>query len=92
MASAAATDVLLMDNNEVARQAMERTIPVILPLDESFDIEADTLFGVDERHYRVSSKLTAKLNKLIIVIDRPQLSPADVEKLTEGEATATDAK
>lgn len=87
-----ATGTLMVDGKEVARQTMERTIPVILPLDESFDIGADTLTGVNDQDYQVPFKLTAKLNKLTIAIDRPQLSPADLQKLKEGTAMATDAK
>lgn len=86
------TGVLKVDGKEVARQTMERTIPLILPLDESFDIGADTLTGVDEQDYQVPFKLTAKLDKLTIDLDRPELTPEDVQMLKESEEKATDAK
>jgi hypothetical protein len=35
---------------------------------------------------------TAKLNKLTIKIDRPQLSPEEIKKLEERMAKAADAK
>ena len=36
---------------------------------------------VRDADYRPPFALTAKLNKLTIKVDRPQLSPADVKKL-----------
>jgi arylsulfatase A-like enzyme len=86
------TGVLKVDGKEVATQKMERTIPIILQFDESFDIGSDTLTGVDDADYKVPFPLTAKLNKLTIKIDRPQLSPEDIKKLEEGMKQAADAK
>jgi hypothetical protein len=60
---------------------MKRTLPMILQWDESFDIGSDTLTGVNDTDYKPPFALTAKLNKLTIKIDRPQLSPADIKKL-----------
>ena len=60
---------------------MPRTLPMILQWDESFDVGSDTLTGVNDADYRPPFPLTAKLNKLTIKVDRPQLSPADIERL-----------
>jgi arylsulfatase len=80
------TGVLKVDGKEVASRRMEHTIPIILQFDESFDIGSDTLTGVDDKDYQVPFKLTAKLDKLTIKIDRPKLSPEDIKKLeTEGQ-------
>jgi arylsulfatase len=54
---------------------------MILQWDESFDIGSDTLTGVNDADYTPPFALTAKLNKLTIEVDRPQLSPEDVKKL-----------
>ncbi len=86
------TGVLKVDGKEVATQKMEHTIPILLPIDESFDIGSDTLTGVDDNDYQVPFPLTAKLNKLTIKVDRPQLSPEDIKKLEEGMKQAADAK
>ena len=59
---------------------MARTMPMILQWDESFDIASDTLTGVNDADYQPPFPLTAKLDKLTIKIDRPQLSPADIAK------------
>ena len=61
---------------------------MILQWDESFDIGSDTLTGVNDADYQPPFTLTAKLNKLTIKVDRPQLTAEDIEKL-EGEAEAT---
>ncbi|MFN9209448.1 MAG: arylsulfatase, partial [Betaproteobacteria bacterium] len=72
---------LKVDGKVVATKKMERTLPMILQWDESFDVGSDTLTGVNDSDYRPPFALTAKLNKLTIKIDRPQLSPAEIEKL-----------
>jgi arylsulfatase len=60
---------------------MAKTLPMIQQWDESFDIASDTLTGVNDADYKPPFPLTAKLNKLTIKVDRPQLSPADIKKL-----------
>ena len=72
---------LKVDGKEVATKKMERTLPMILQWDESFDIGSDTLTGVNDADYKPPFPLTAKLNKLTIKVDRPQLSPEDIKKL-----------
>jgi arylsulfatase len=60
---------------------MPRTLPMILQWDESFDIGSDTLTGVNDADYTPPFRFTGKLDKLTVKIDRPQLSPADIQKL-----------
>ena len=74
---------LKVDGNVVANKKMDRTLPMILQWDESFDVGSDTLTGVNDADYKPPFPLTAKLNKLTIKIDRPQLSPADIKKLQD---------
>ncbi|MEZ5460858.1 MAG: arylsulfatase [Dokdonella sp.] len=75
------TGTLSVDGKVVATRKMEKTLPMILQWDESFDIGSDTLTGVNDADYTPPFPLTAKLNKLTLKVDRPQLSPADVKKL-----------
>ncbi len=75
------TGTLKVDGKEVATQKMERTLPMILQWDESFDIGSDTLTGVNDADYQPPFVFTGKLNKLTIKVDRPQLSPEDIKKL-----------
>ena len=84
------TGTLKVDGKEVATKKMERTLPIILQWDESFDIGSDTLTGVNDADYKPPFKLTAKLNKLTLKLDRPQLSPADIKKLEGAMKAAAD--
>jgi arylsulfatase len=77
------TGVLKVDGNEVARQTMEHTIGFIMQWDENFDIGADTGTSVDDADYQVPFRFTGKLDKLTLKIERPQLTPEDIEKLKE---------
>jgi arylsulfatase len=86
------TGTLKVDDQVVATKIMDKTLPMILQWDESFDIGSDTLTGVNDADYRPPFPLTAKLNKLTIKVDRPKLSPADIKKLEEGMKQAADAK
>ena len=72
---------LKVNGKAVDSKPMKRTLPMILQWDESFDVGSDTLTGVNDADYRPPFALTAKLNKLTIKVDRPQLSPADVKRL-----------
>ena len=75
------TGTLKVDGKEVASKGWRRPLPMILQWDESFDIGSDTLTGVNDEDYQPPFPLTAKLNKLTIKVDRPQLSPEDIQKL-----------
>jgi arylsulfatase len=75
------TGTLKVDGKVVATKRMDKTLPMILQWDESFDIGSDTLTGVNDADYKPPFALTAKLNKLTLKLDRPQLSPADIARL-----------
>lgn len=64
---------------------MERTLPLILQLDENFDVGADTGTPVDDQDYKVPFKFTGKLNKLTLIIDRPKLTPEDEKQLMQAQ-------
>ena len=77
------TGTLSVDGKVVATQTMEKTLPMTLQWDESFDIGSDTLTGVDDADYQTPFPLTAKLDKLTVKLDRPVLSDADKQKLKD---------
>ena len=88
----AGTGTLKVDGKEVATKRMEKTLPMILQWDEAFDVGSDTLTGVNDADYRPPFPLTAKLNKLTIKVDRPQLSPADIKRLEAAMQAAAKAR
>jgi len=75
------TGTLKVDGKAVAAQKMERTLPMILQWDESFDIGSDTLTGVNDADYQPPFPFTGKLDKLSVKVDRPKLTPEDIQKL-----------
>ena len=77
------TGVLEVDGKAVATRKVERTLPLILQWDETFDVGADTGTPVDDQDYQVPFEFTGKLAKLTLEIDRPKLTPADEKRLLE---------
>ncbi|MCC6823162.1 MAG: arylsulfatase, partial [Verrucomicrobia subdivision 3 bacterium] len=86
------TGTLKVDGKAVQTITMEKTLPMILQWDESFDIGSDTLTGVNDADYQPPFTLTAKLNQLTIKVDRPPLPPEEIKKLEAGMQQAADAK
>ncbi|MGO8954986.1 MAG: arylsulfatase [Rhodomicrobium sp.] len=86
------TGTFKVDGNVVATQTMDRTVPLTLPWDETFDIGSDTGTPVDGRDYQVPFKFNGKIAKLTIKVEPPVLTEADKQKLAEAERAAQDAK
>ncbi|NDH63157.1 MAG: arylsulfatase [Alphaproteobacteria bacterium] len=84
------TGTLKVNGRVVATRKMERTLPMTLQWDESFDIGSDTLTGVNDNDYKPPFPLTATLHKLTIKVDRPVLTREDEQKLKEAAAKAGD--
>jgi arylsulfatase len=85
-----AAGVLKVDGKEVARQKMAHTIPITLAWDESQDIGSDTETGVDDADYQPPFAFNGKIDKITLDIDRPQLSPADIQKLQQAASAQGD--
>ncbi len=85
------TGTLMVDGKVIATQTLERTIPLTLPWDETFDIGSDTGTPVDDQDYQVPFTFTGKINKLTIALDPPKLTPEDVKKLSDADRAAQDA-
>lgn len=77
------TGVLKVDGTTVVTQKMDRTLPLILQWDETFDIGSDTGTPVDDRDYQVPFKFTGRLLRLTLKLDRPQLTPAEIKLLEQ---------
>ncbi len=87
-----ATGTLKVDGKVVSTQTLDKTIPLIFTIDETFDIGADTGSPIDDQDYQVPFNFTGTIDKLTIAVDHPQLTPADVQKLKQAEMSAADAK
>jgi len=86
------TGVLKVDGKVVATQTMDRTVPLLLPWDETFDIGADTGTPVDDHDYQVPFTFTGKIDKLTIALDPPKLTPEDEKKLSDAYRAAQDGQ
>jgi arylsulfatase A-like enzyme len=86
-----ATGTLKVDGEEVSTQTMDRTIPLLVPVDETFDIGTDTRTPVDDHDYQVPFTFTGKIDKLTIAVEPPKLTPEDVKKLEAATRATQDA-
>jgi arylsulfatase len=77
--------VLTVDGNAVAAETMAHTIPFILQWDESLDIGSDTGTPVNDADYQAPFAFTGKIEKITLTIERPKLTPADIEKLKQAQ-------
>ena len=86
------TGTLKVDGKVVSTQALEHTVPLTLPWDETVDIGSDTGTPVDDKDYQVPFKFTGKIDKLTVSVEPPELTAEDMEKLRSAAASAADAK
>ncbi len=84
------TGTLKVDGKVVDSKKMEKTLPMILQWDESFDVGSDTLTGVNDADYKPPFAFTGKLEKLTLKLDRPELSEADIKALEAAMKKASD--
>src|SRR4029077_3776967 len=54
--------VFTVDGKEMARKSIEHTIPLLMTIDETFDVGVDTRSGVDDS-YQVPFRFTGTINK-----------------------------
>lgn len=85
------TGVLKIDGKTVATQTLERTVPLVLPIDETFDIGADTGTPVDDRDYKLPFAFTGRIDRLTIALEPPKLTPDDEKKLSDAFRASQDA-
>jgi arylsulfatase len=86
------TGVLKVDGNVVATETMDQTVPLTLPIDETFDIGDKTGTPIDDNDYQAPFPFTGKIDKLTISVEPPMLTPDDLKKLSEAYRAAQDAK
>src|SRR5215469_327584 len=84
------TGVLQVDGKEVDRKTIPHTIPVLMTIDESFDIGIDSRTGVDDFEYRVPFQFTGTIDKLTYNIGREQMSAEEHRAAAEMIARARD--
>ena len=83
------TGVFTVDGKELARQTIPHTIPLLMSIDETFDIGIDTRTPVDES-YDVPFRFTGKIDKLTFKLGQVQLTAEEQRKMQEALARARD--
>ena len=58
------TGVLRVDGKDVANKSIAHTTPVLLTMDETFDIGSDTRTPMDDADYQVPFPFTGTISKL----------------------------
>ena len=79
------TGVLYVDGKEVDRKTIEHTIPLLMSIDETFDIGLDTRTPVDFS-YEVPFAFTGTIDKLNYKLGPSQLSAEDQKKMDDAMA------
>jgi arylsulfatase len=79
------TGTLKVDGKVVSTQRMEHTLPMTKPLDTVVNIGAATGTPVDDGDYQIPFKFTGTIDKIIIKLVPPKLTPEDIKKLREAE-------
>jgi len=79
------TGVFSVDGKELAKKTMKHSIPILMSIDETFDVGLDTRTGVDNS-YELPFKFTGTIDKLTFKLGPSQLS--EVEQKTAAKAVA----
>jgi len=77
------TGVLSVDGHELSKKTIEHTIPLLMSIDETFDVGADTRTPVDDS-YDVPFRFTGAIDKLIFNLGPSQIKESDKPAIDEG--------
>jgi arylsulfatase len=83
------TGVFTVDGKELARKTIPHTIPLMMTIDETFDIGIDTRTAVDDS-YELPFRFTGTIDKLTFKLGPSQLSEPDQQAAAEAIKKATD--
>jgi hypothetical protein len=82
------TGVLKVDDKEVATSKIPRTLPFIIPVEETFDVGVDTRTGVEDKDYQVPFRFGGKLDKLTFKVGPVQLTSEEHQVIRHARASA----
>jgi arylsulfatase A-like enzyme len=77
------TGVLSVDGHELSKKTIEHTIPLLMSIDETFDVGADTRTPVDDS-YDVPFRFMGKIDKLTFDLGPSQIKETDKPAIDEG--------
>jgi arylsulfatase len=82
--------VLKVDGREVHTLQLPKTIPFLLPADETFDVGLDTRTGVNDLDYQVPFRFNGKIEKLTFNLGPEQLTSDERQTIRHARARARD--
>jgi arylsulfatase A-like enzyme len=83
------TGVLSVDGKALSTQKIDHTIPLLMSIDETFDVGADTRTPVDDS-YKVPFRFTGTINKLTFDLGKEQLTAEQRQEMQKALARARD--
>jgi arylsulfatase len=83
------TGVFTVDGKELAKKTIPHTIPILMSIDESFDIGSDTRTGVDDS-YTLPFRFTGTIDKLTYKLGPNQMTAEEQKAMEERLALVTD--
>ena len=83
------TGVMTVDGKEFAKKTIPHTIPMLMAIDESFDIGSDTRSGVDDS-YKLPFHFTGTIDKLTYKLGPNQMTAEEQKAAANAVAKATD--
>jgi len=83
------TGLLSVDGKDLDRKTLKHTIPLMMTIDETFDIGMDTRTGVDDS-YELPFKFTGTIDKLTFKLGPSQMTEADNKSAVEAIKKARD--
>jgi arylsulfatase A-like enzyme len=81
--------VLTVDGKEIARKKIDHTIPLLMTVDETFDVGIDSRTPVSD-DYKVPFRFTGTIDKLTFNLGAEQLTDSDRKAIAEKLARARD--
>jgi arylsulfatase A-like enzyme len=81
--------VLKVDGNEITSKKIPHTIPLLMSIDETFDVGSDTRTAVND-DYKLPFRFTGTIDKLTFNLRPEQLTDADKKAIAEKMARAKD--
>jgi len=83
------TGVFTVDGKEIASKKIPHTIPLLMSIDETFDVGSDTRTAVNN-DYKLPFRFTGTIDKLTFNLGPEQLTDADKKAIVEKMARARD--
>ena len=84
------TGVLKVDGQEIRTLQVPKTIPFLLPADETFDVGVDTRTGVNDQDYQVPFEFNGKIDQLTFKLGPTQLTAVEQRTIQQALARARD--